>query len=364
MISEIIIHRFKKFRQLKGNLHDRMVLAGPNNSGKTTLLQAVAVWSELAEIWFRNNALTEDLKSHSYHQEELDIADIRSLALSNFQDLWHNQISNVPITIKVTTSDWQVGFNINYQDATTATFGLLPETSTNDVKACSENPLTALYIPSLSGLDIHEPAYEESVFTTRLAHSKAGTVLRNLILAVSRDPNKWESLQDTVRSLFNCELSHPSGTDPIQARYRHTETGNWFDLIGGASGFLQSVLIKAALLQSDARLYLLDEPDAHLHVLLKDEIYRVIREHCEQTNSQVLMASHSSRFITAAEKDDRLFIVAEESVTAIRRQEAKQLMSIPTQAIRAAPEFDRETLGRHAQMGHALISRSHTSIFK
>ena len=87
--------------------------------------------------------------------------------------------------------------------------------------------------------------------------------------------------------------------------------------------------------------YLLDEPDAHLHVLLKDEIYRVIREHCEQTNSQVLMASHSSRFITAAEKDDRLFIVAEESVTAIRRQEAKQLMSIPTQQIVLAETTQR-----------------------
>ncbi|BCV20225.1 AAA family ATPase [Moorella sp. Hama-1] len=44
MITEVTVRNFKKFGEETFTLYDTTVLAGPNNAGKTTLLQAVATW--------------------------------------------------------------------------------------------------------------------------------------------------------------------------------------------------------------------------------------------------------------------------------------------------------------------------------
>ena len=44
MIRRVSIKNFKRFREEEFELADTVVLAGPNNAGKSTLLQAVATW--------------------------------------------------------------------------------------------------------------------------------------------------------------------------------------------------------------------------------------------------------------------------------------------------------------------------------
>ena len=46
MIRAVTIRRFKRFEEVTFELTGRhVVLAGPNNMGKTTILQAIAAWS-------------------------------------------------------------------------------------------------------------------------------------------------------------------------------------------------------------------------------------------------------------------------------------------------------------------------------
>jgi len=51
MIHKVVIQNFKKFEHLEFTLLDHLVIAGPNSSGKTTLLQAIVSWAELALQW-------------------------------------------------------------------------------------------------------------------------------------------------------------------------------------------------------------------------------------------------------------------------------------------------------------------------
>ena len=44
MIRRVTIKNFKRFRKQEFELAESVVLAGPNNAGKSTLLQAVALW--------------------------------------------------------------------------------------------------------------------------------------------------------------------------------------------------------------------------------------------------------------------------------------------------------------------------------
>ena len=45
VITEVLLRNFKRFGELRFELPGHVVLAGPNNTGKTTLLQAIATWA-------------------------------------------------------------------------------------------------------------------------------------------------------------------------------------------------------------------------------------------------------------------------------------------------------------------------------
>ena len=143
------------------------------------------------------------------------------------------------------------------------------------------------------------------------ARAQAGSVLRNLLLAVSQDPQKWQALQEVVHSFFGYELGSPSGAAEILARYRHSAQSPFYDLSSAASGFLQVLLVYAALLHKEASLVLIDEPDAHLHILLQDKMYRKLCEYTRQNRSQLIIATHSERLINAAAQDN-LRLLADE----------------------------------------------------
>lgn len=341
MIRSVRINNFKRFDRIEFELQERAVIAGPNNSGKTTLLQAIATWAELGEIWLENGADLVRDEHGEFHRVHIDTTEFKTVALSNFDELWHNQATGVPISIEVTTDRWKVGFDLHYVEPSVAAVGPLATASENDLEAYAEEPPKALYIPSLSGLDVNEPEYGETVLEARLAHGKGGTVVRNLVQAVSRNKERWAHLQSTVQDFFGYELSMPSGADPIMARYRHSPEERWYDLINGASGFLQTLLLQSALLHSTASIFLVDEPDAHLHALLKEKIYRLVREYCEVRGLQAVMATHSGRLIdeAAREAGKKLFLVTARGLNPVRREEAKKLLRIPSEHIVHAETF-------------------------
>ena len=51
MIERVTIKNFKRFRAQTFALADSVVLAGPNNAGKSTLLQGIATWKLGLERW-------------------------------------------------------------------------------------------------------------------------------------------------------------------------------------------------------------------------------------------------------------------------------------------------------------------------
>jgi AAA15 family ATPase/GTPase len=51
MLTSIHIKNFKRFDDVKFELGSRVVFIGPNNSGKTTALQALALWEIGLRKW-------------------------------------------------------------------------------------------------------------------------------------------------------------------------------------------------------------------------------------------------------------------------------------------------------------------------
>jgi ABC-type taurine transport system ATPase subunit len=51
MIKELVLRRFKRFQDERFDVSGHVILAGPNNCGKTTVLQAVAAWALALRYW-------------------------------------------------------------------------------------------------------------------------------------------------------------------------------------------------------------------------------------------------------------------------------------------------------------------------
>ena len=51
MIRRVAVRHFKRFRDQTFDLAESVVLAGPNNAGKSTRLQAIAAWRLGLDRW-------------------------------------------------------------------------------------------------------------------------------------------------------------------------------------------------------------------------------------------------------------------------------------------------------------------------
>jgi len=336
MIRSVEISRFKQFERLNFSLPNRVVVVGPNYSGKTSLLQAIFAWSELANIWLESygDYPTRD-QDGKYKSVKLNLAEFNAVELSSFGQLWWHQATSMPIGIKVSSERWNIGFNLKYEEPSIVSISPMIEVSEEDLIAFAESRISVLYIQSLSGLDAVEPLYGEGVIAARLACGKGGRILRSLLHTVSKNEQAWEQLQQDISSFFGYVLSQPSGVDPIIATYRHDVRENTLDLASGSSGFLQTVLILSALHFKNPSILLVDEPDVHLHTLLKEKIYRHLRRYCESQNCQLIVATHSNLLIEEArrEENDALQLISGDKLIPIRTGDAHEIMKLSTEHV-------------------------------
>lgn len=53
MIRRVEVRNFKKFKAMDLDLAERQVVVGPNNCGKTTMVQSISMCCEVADYWLR-----------------------------------------------------------------------------------------------------------------------------------------------------------------------------------------------------------------------------------------------------------------------------------------------------------------------
>ena len=72
------------------------------------------------------------------------------------------------------------------------------------------------------------------------------------------------------------------------------------DLSSAGRGLQQTLLLLAYMYANPGAVLLLDEPDAHLEILRQRQIYQLLTETAEETDSQIIAASHSEVLLNEA----------------------------------------------------------------
>jgi hypothetical protein len=169
--------------------------------------------------------------------------------------------------------------------------------------------LQVAYLPPMSGLAAREDRLEIGSIRVRLGEGRTAEVLRNLCWQVLQSENgeeKWAQICEHMERLFGSKLGRPQyilERGEIVMSYR-TRENTLLDISSSGRGEQQTLLLLAHMAVHSGAVLLLDEPDAHLEILRQRQIYEVLSRQADQTNSQLIAASHSEVILNEAAARD------------------------------------------------------------
>lgn len=310
MIRLVTLKGFKRFGEVNFAIPGHIVMAGPNNTGKTTLLQAIAAW----ELGFRRWREMNDLnpRKNGYRWQELERLAFSAVAVRSFDMLWKNRQRQQPFEIGVQVDGLPL-VTMEFKFQSGGSMRVRPKATPAITAQVLQHPslqIRSTFIPAMSGLAREERRLaDDEALDDLLAQGRPGEILRNLMVKAHRDEDGWRLLNSSVGRLFDYELLPPQAGAQLICEYRHVGADNApkFDIASAGSGFLQVLLLLTLLLtqhQSAAApnlVLLIDEPDAHLHVILQRTIYGELRAVASSRNAQLFVATHSEIIVNNVE---------------------------------------------------------------
>jgi ABC-type taurine transport system ATPase subunit len=366
MISKLTLRNFKSIGEQEYAFTNFDLLVGRNNSGKSTILQALAIWQFCLDGFHQT-------KRSGSKGIQVVLPNFTALPVPEFNLLWkdrtdrhwpvvngHKKQEYILIEIIV---EWcgqegeaySFGVSLRYHSAQTiyaipvegwARFGELDKLGVL--------PRIA-YVPPFSGLEPVEKWLDKGNIREQVGKAQPGSVLRNLLLQVCptaprddqgrvlrghQQPEEWRELNELIDRWFSVKLMEPDyrqGVDTrITVEYKPDKSDKRYDIIAGGSGFHQTLTLLAFLYGYSPTTILMDEPDAHLHVNLQREILDYFKRKSTERNVQFLIATHAEEFANGVDATQ---------IVSLLGQAPKRVESTP-EIIRAMADVSNAELTR------------------
>lgn len=331
MLTGLTIRNFKRLADAQVELGKTVVFIGPNNSGKTTALQALALWNVGLKRWNEKRSGRETPEKRP--GVTINRRDLVALPVPSANLLWKdlhvrdvqkvngkNQTQNVRIDITVSgvslDGPWDCGFEFDY--ANEESFYCRPLRLTDERSprrmavpdAAAET--NVVFLPAMSGLAAQETRLDTGAINVRIGEGRTAEVLRNLCYQVASEgpEHEWPSLLNHMRRFFGIQLNAPeyvAERGEIRMTYRE-RSGTELDLSSSGRGLQQMLLLLAQIYTNPKTVLLLDEPDAHLEILRQREMYQLLTDVANKQGCQIVAASHSEVILNEAA--DRDIVVA------------------------------------------------------
>ncbi|WP_133053717.1 AAA family ATPase [Mycolicibacillus trivialis] len=315
------IQRFKSIEDLVIEPGEVTVLVGPNNSGKSSALQAlqfaVSVCQSLESNSSRGTPRKDGAYSGTLGYDQLLYTPLKDvLKLGRHGELTQNADTAISICLEVDGAAADVTVRRGRNKNIAVSVSTAPElwqalSSTKD--------LFSIIAPGLAGIPAHEEYKNPGVIRRAAARGDANNILRNVLLFLRRNDSAWQTFVDRMRSVFpHLEIAvdfNANNDEFIAADATFISSQLPLDSIG--TGTLQAVQIFAYIGAFNPRVLILDEPDSHLHPNNQRLLARELSNISKATNLQILLATHSRHILDEFQMlDADLFFVSESATVA------------------------------------------------
>jgi AAA domain, putative AbiEii toxin, Type IV TA system len=320
VITKLTLRNFKSIDEQTYEFAQFDLLVGRNNSGKSTILQALAIWQFCIDEFRR-------VKRRGNTGKQVVLPNFTALPVPEFNLLWREKtdrryptkvdgskkqefiLVEIDVTwITDTPEPKECSFGVRLRYSSPQTIYAIPAEGWEHFRDLEGKPDQSdsllpiiAYVPPFSGLEPNEEWRDDGPLRKQVGKAQPGSVLRNLLLRVWEENRAdWSEIKRVIKQWFSVDLKDPQyerGIDTqIICEYRQGEKS--YDIISGGSGFHQTLTLLAFFYGYKPTTILLDEPDAHLHVNLQREILDYFKnQKALQRNTQFLIATHAEEFI-------------------------------------------------------------------
>lgn len=310
MIEKVTLKYFKSFEKESFDLKDAVVLAGQNNAGKTTLLQAIATWHFAFREWQKKRGASSAKQRTSV---PLTRKEFLSVPVQAFKLLWTDTVTALKKSEgggkgAATPRIMEIALQGKNKDGTDWIHTMeFRHSNSEQIYAKPSDPekspeVNVVYIPSFSGIETEEKVHTREYQEWLIGQGKPGDIIRNLLVEVSLKEEAWEDMSSDVEDIFGYRILKPQhvGRPFILCEYlpgipRGRGYGGYprLEISNAGSGFLQTLLLLAFFYARPASVLLIDEPDAHMHMILQKRIYNHLRTIASERGCQIIVATHS-----------------------------------------------------------------------
>lgn len=361
MITRLTLRNFKSVDEQAYDFGQFDLLVGRNNSGKSTVLQALAIWQFCVDEFHRS-------KRSGSKGIQVVLPNFTALPVPEFNLLWTDRdIRHSPnrkqeyilIGIRV---EWRRAtgetdsFGVDLRYHSPQTIYAIPSDGWAKLRECEKQgalPKIA-YVPPFSGLEPAEKWLDVSPIRQQVGKGQPGSVLRNLLLRVCPSPPRdtngrvvkghthppadWQELAGTIERWFSVKIKEPryESEKDVYINVEYRQVGEDYDIISGGSGFHQTLTLLAFLYGYQPTTILLDEPDAHLHVNLQREILDYFKRKSMERGTQFLIATHAEEFVRGVDASQIVSLLA---------QAPTRIQSTPN-VLRAMADVSNEEIAR------------------
>jgi len=345
-LDAVRIKNFKKIIDTRLELGPITYLVGGNNSGKSSVLQAIhtAVSCAQASVEAKQKVVAE--------------ASLRYSPVADFSLLGNG----APYDNKGTGHRGSVDFEGVASDGETAAeyrIEMYKARNHNNVGVEREglspgfgqiisDPTTlfSVYVPGLAGVPHREEMSGYAAVFRKAASGDANLVFRNIIRLLSDEEN-LPALEDLLTDVLETPVSFRVTYDPNRDLYVDVrlaagdkpDARDFLPVDLWGTGLLQITQIFAYVLLFRPAILLVDEPDSHLHPSRQKSLARALEKVSTRFGCKVLVSTHSRHLITGASDSVKVVWMRDGAiVSAEQRQLTALLMDLG-----ALDQFDKAT---------------------
>jgi len=327
-IIEFHIQNFKSIVDTKLILEPTLsVLTGENNCGKTTVIEALALWVECFEklLHQAKRKVTGKYAAGDYvfgtsANNYFDFSAINSVRSPNFEDIFNNKNVKTPIRLAAQLKndnggDLLIPFVITNSTKSRYVINLENEGDFDYTKFKTffskfPNPIKSYFSAPLANVEQEELFLTDPIMQDSLRQRRSFEIIRNRLYRLYHSGSSFSSFQEDLSyvlygSRVSAKLKFYSRSDvqhdtKVIINYTIGNDTVEKDVALLGSGTLQAIEILLDLYNQvnglhDLNLILLDEPDSHIHRDIQKRLYEVLTRY--NHDNQIVLTTHNESMI-------------------------------------------------------------------